>query len=101
MSEPPAGRPQVMARKCETCVFHPGNRMHLGPGRLTKIIRGNLDAGAALICHKTLSYGEHPEAGQAVCRGFYDAYGEQVAAIQVVNRLGGFREIEPPGEVQR
>ena len=74
--------------------------MHLQPGHLADIINRNLAVGAALICHQTLSYGAHPEVGQAVCRGFYDAYGEDVAVIQVVNRLGGFREIPVPTEYE-
>lgn len=93
---PDPDRPQVLSERCATCVFRPGNLMHLSPGRLAVIIESNVSAGAALICHSTLPYGPHPEVGQAVCRGYYDAYGDSVAVIQVVNRLGGFKEIPPP-----
>jgi hypothetical protein len=70
--------------------------MHLRPGRLAHLIQQNLNAGAALICHQTLSYGAHPEVGEAVCRGFYDAYGDDVNAIRVMHRLGGFHVIPAP-----
>lgn len=89
-------RPQLLAERCSSCVFRPGDLMHLGAERFRTIIRQNLDAGAAPICHQTLSYGDHPEVGEAVCRGFYDAYGDQVNAIRVVHRLGGFTEIPAP-----
>lgn len=91
------GRPHVLSEKCSTCVFHRGNRMHLAEGRLAELIDQNVDAGTALICHKTLPYGEHPEFGEAVCRGFYDAVGERTNVIRVINRIGGFREVPPPG----
>ena len=85
-----------MAEMCSSCVFRPGNLMKLEPGRLQELAKKNLDAGCALICHKTLSYGEHPEIGEAVCRGFYDAYGEECDVIRVINRIGGFQEVELP-----
>lgn len=75
-------RPQLLAERCSSCVFRPGNFMHLGPGRLAALVQHNLDAGAALICHQTLSYGSHPEVGEAVRRGFYDAYGDDVNSIR-------------------
>jgi hypothetical protein len=65
--------PRVMAEQCDTCVFRPGNLMRLRHGRLRDLIQANRQAGAALICHKT-TYGQHPELGPTVCRGFYDAY---------------------------
>lgn len=81
-------RPQLLAERCSSCVFRLGNLMHLAPGRR-----------AALICHQTLSYGDHPEIGEAVCRGYYDAYdayGDDVNAIRVMHRLGGFHVVPTP-----
>jgi hypothetical protein len=90
------GRPQLLAERCSSCVFRSGNLMHLRPGRLAHLIQQNLDGGAALICHQTLSYGDHPEVGEAVCRGFYDAYGDDVNEIRVMERIGGFNVIPAP-----
>jgi hypothetical protein len=91
-------RPQLLAERCSSCVFRPGNLMSLSPGRLADLVQGNLDNGAALICHQTLDYGDHPEFGEAVCRGFYDAYGDQCNSIRVMERIGGFAEVPPPGQ---
>lgn len=88
--------PQLLAVKCSTCVFRPGNLMHLRPGRLKALIATNVAADAALICHMTLRYGAHPEVGEAVCRGYYDRYRRDVLAIRFVEAMGGFTEIPEP-----
>lgn len=92
-----SGRPKVFSRKCSSCVFHPGNRMRLKEGRLAEVLRHNLRAGTALICHTT-TYGQQAE--EVVCRGYYDAYGESVNVIRVMNRLGGFDEVDPHEQEQ-
>ena len=91
------GQPQLLATQCSTCVFRAGNLMHLRPGALADIIRRNRSQGTVLICHQTLSYGAHPELGEAVCRGYYDRYREESQVIQVIERLGGFALLQPPG----
>jgi hypothetical protein len=89
-------RPQLLAVKCTTCVFRPGNLMHLREGRFRDLIAANLAADAALICHKTLPHGEHPEVGPAVCRGYYDVHRRDVLAIRLVEAVGGFEVIPEP-----
>lgn len=69
--------------------------MQLRPGRLANIVRHNLAVGAALICHKTLPYGDHPEIGETVCRGWFDAYGEQTGSLQIVARLAARDGVSP------
>lgn len=84
---PPArgGRIHVKAERCDTCVFRPGNRMRLEPGRLADLVQRNIDAGAALVCHKTTyEQGE----GEALCRGFVDAYEDEVPALRLAAALG-------------
>ncbi|MGH9059441.1 MAG: hypothetical protein ACRDZY_08025, partial [Acidimicrobiales bacterium] len=88
------------------CIFRPGNLMSLSPGRQQEVVRANLATGTALICHRTLPYGSSPEVGEAVCRSFYDAFGDDVNVIRVMHRLGalhgdtgphpGFTEIPAP-----
>lgn len=75
MSSPPYsnGRVHVMADKCETCVFRPGNPMQLQPGRLAELVAENRNNQAALVCHKT-TYDQSPQ--EAICRGYYDAFGQ-------------------------
>lgn len=63
------GKPRVLAEKCATCILRPGDPMHLGAARVREVIRANLEAGALLTCHSTLPYGDHPEVGEAACRG--------------------------------
>ena len=48
--------------------------MRLGPERLRVIIGQALAAGSFVVCHDTLTYGDFPDYGPAICRGFFDAY---------------------------
>lgn len=82
--------PGVWAQMCDTCIFRPGNPMHLRSGALKQVVDGNIATGTLLICHKT-TYGQAPE--EIACRGFYDKYGPKQAVYQVIQRLGGFREV--------
>jgi hypothetical protein len=90
------GAPRLLNEKCSTCVFRPGNLMHLRPGRLTLMIRNALTGGGWITCHQTLSYGEHPDFGEAICRGFYDMHGDRSNLIRIMERLDGFTEVSPP-----
>lgn len=90
------GRLHVLAERCSTCVFRPGNLMHLSEGRLADLAKSNLDAESALVCHKTLPYGDHPEMGEALCRGFVDAYGGQVTALRLAQAMEIVTEVEAP-----
>lgn len=89
----------VLSERCATCVFRPGDPMHLRPGRLRELIRDNLAAGALLVCHET-TYGQTEE--EAMCRGFWDRFREQTNVWRVmerVARLSGkpwWREVSPP-----
>jgi len=90
-------KPRLLSEQCSTCVGRPGNLMHLRPGRLRKLINDNIQQGAqGLVCHQTLSYGGHPEFGDAFCRWFYDTYGHLSNYLRIVERLGGFTEVAPP-----
>lgn len=73
--------------------------MHLRPGRLAGMISEALREGSqGIICHTTLSYGEFPDFGGALCRGFYDAFGPRNNFVRIMERLGGFTEVDPPGD---
>jgi hypothetical protein len=92
-------RPRLLTAQCETCILRPGNPMRLSRGRLKSMIQGALAEGSqGIICHDTLTYGEYPDFGPALCRGFYDAYGRLSNFIRIMGRLGGFDEVDPPGE---
>ena len=70
--------------------------MHLDPGRLRDIVDQARTGRGYIICHDTLPQYRHPHAHPAICRGFYDRYNTQ--ALQVIGRLWGFVEVEPPSE---
>lgn len=71
--EPEAGMAVwVMADKCPTCIFHPGNRMHLEKGRVQQMVRDSVAAESHITCHDTLLYGHQSRLRPAVCRGYYD-----------------------------
>lgn len=88
------GRVHVLARQCATCVFRPGNPMRLEAGRVAGMVASAVRDGGAITCHETL-YGQADQ--EAVCRGFYDAHGHRVLALELAPRLGILVEVEPPG----
>jgi hypothetical protein len=93
--DPATGKPRLLTDKCTTCVFRPGNLMHLPPGRLQDLIDHNREAGAGLTCHQTLSY-SGTGAERAFCHGFHDAYPD-TQVFQIAERLlGGFTPVDPP-----
>lgn len=97
--DPATHRPRLLSRQCPTCILRPGNPMHLRPGRLRDMITAALREGSqGIICHDTLSYGEHPDFGGALCRGFYDQFGPRNNFIRVIERIGGFTVVDPPGD---
>jgi hypothetical protein len=97
--DPVTGKPRLLSEMCTTCVFRPGNLMKLRPGRLEELIRENTGPDAqGLHCHQTLEYGGNPDFGLAFCRGFYDGFRDLVNFFRICKRLGGFTEVNPPGE---
>jgi hypothetical protein len=75
ITDPATGLSRLLSERCSTCILHPGDLMHLGPGRTAAFIRQVLDAGSYVVCHATLTYGDFPDYGPAICRGFFDASG--------------------------
>ena len=77
----------VMAKRCETCIFHAGNKMHLNPGTVGRMKRGADEKGTCIVCHETM----HDERS-AVCRGYYENH--QSALLTLAERMGVIREQE-------
>lgn len=71
----------VMEKKCATCIFRPGNLMHLRDGVVGTMKRGADERGTGIVCHEVM---HGPDA--AMCRGYYD--GHNSALLQVAERLG-------------
>lgn len=88
--------PRLLVEKCTTCIFRPGNLMHLRPGRVKQMVRDSLAGGGFIPCHHTL----YDEAPAAICRGFFDSHGPKSNVIRVWGRLGEFDEVPDPSAVQ-
>lgn len=61
------GKIHICKEMCATCIFRPGNLMHLSEGRLASMIKDATEAESCIPCHSTL-YENGPEA---VCFGFF------------------------------
>lgn len=86
---------RLLDAQCPTCVFRPGNPMHLHAGRLRDLIAQAVDSGGYIVCHKTLPGLAPAGFRPAICRGFKDRYDTQ--ALQIAERLWGFTEVTLPG----
>jgi hypothetical protein len=82
---------RVMAERCETCIFRPGNPMQLNRGRVREMVSESIKCDSFIPCHHALY--ESDEA-PAVCRGFYDAYGDQTLGCRL-GLLYGVIEVRP------
>ncbi|MEU7923226.1 HAD domain-containing protein [Micromonospora zamorensis] len=96
VGDPVLRKSRMLSRQCRTCIFRPGNLMRLSQGRLRELVAEARRGEAFVVCHDTLPYSQNPEAKPAICRGFADRYSTQ--SLQVIERLFGFVEVDPPGE---
>lgn len=80
------GKVHVCQVKCKTCIFHPGNRADLQPGRVAEMVKAATKNESAIICHATL------DGDNAVCRGFFDKH--PTAPLQIAERLGLVKLVE-------
>lgn len=61
----------VMRQMCSTCIFRPGNPMHLRPGRLEDMCRETDAKDTNVICHKSKGLMDEIPV-EAFCRGSVD-----------------------------
>lgn len=78
-----------MRERCSTCIFRPGNRMQLQPGRVRGMVAEVKRNEGCIPCHKTLDLPE-----QAVCRGQFDTAKTQ--PLQIAERLDLIEWVELP-----
>lgn len=86
--------PRMLAEQCATCIFRPGNPMHLDKGQLRAITEQARHADSFIVCHSTLPGLAPAGVGPAACRGFADRYDTNY--LRVMRRLGGFHEVPAP-----
>jgi hypothetical protein len=94
VGDPVSRKSRLLSRQCQTCNFSPDNRMHLAEGHLRDMVRDGMSRQSFVVCHDTRRYWAHPDAQPAICRGFYTRY--STTALQVIGRLFGFVECDPP-----
>ena len=75
-----------MSSKCSTCVFRPGNLMHLNEGRIEEMVSHSLENDTVFACHQTL-YGQD-DRGEAVCRGLFDVHHADITPLRIADALG-------------
>jgi len=72
----------VMREPCSTCIFQPGNRMSLRPGRLAELTRETDRTDSNVICHQTL---QDPRG--SLCHGSVERRPGQL--VRIAERFGG------------
>lgn len=75
----------INKRMCDTCIFRPGNLMHLEEGRVEQMVHQATRRDSCIPCHKTL------DGQQAVCRGFFTKH--KTSLLQLAERLGVIKEV--------
>ena len=96
ISDPATGLSRLLSERCGTCILRPGDPMYLGPERTAAFIRHALDAGSYVVCHQTLTYGDFPDYGPAICRGFFDSYRDRSPVLLILQAGRRLTEVPPP-----
>jgi len=78
----------VMAERCQTCIFRPGNLMSLRRGRVRQMVDDATRLNSCIVCHDTSDTKE-----PAVCRGFFELH--PTAALRIAELLGRIRFQKP------
>jgi hypothetical protein len=87
------GAMHVCSHKCATCIYRPGNLMHLEEGRKDRMEAEAVAQQSVIPCHKTLG----PEA--AICRGYWDTQRSNVVPLRMAQAMDIVRELNPDSEV--
>lgn len=85
------GKVHVLSAKCATCIFRPGNLMHLREGALELMVEECKEKNLTVPCHDTIIDGP-----KAICRGFYDVHRQDVLPLRLAEALEVVVFEEPP-----
>ena len=96
ITDPATGLSRLLSERCSTCILRAGDPMHLGPQHTAEFIRQTLARGTYVTCHQTLTYGDHPDYGPAICRGFFEAYAGRSPALILLRACRRLIEVPPP-----
>ncbi len=84
------GKVHVMASKCSTCIFRPGNLMHLQEGRVEDMVRSCIEENTVIPCHQTL------DGPRAVCRGLWDVHRINIPILRMAVAFNVTAYEDPP-----
>ncbi|MFB4262551.1 hypothetical protein [Nonomuraea sp. GTA35] len=89
---------RVLEDQSTTCIYHPGNRMRLWPGRLKQLTEDMLRDGTWIVCHDTIPPYPHgaTASGAAMCRAFLNRYGERSEGVRFLRDVFGLDEVARP-----
>ena len=96
VADPGTGTVDVMARRCDTCIYRRAMRRAIGGGRIDALIADALAIDGHVVCHETLPEHQGPN-GQlpfAICHGFAAAH-PACTALRAAGAFGRIRHIEP------
>lgn len=85
---------RIRAEMCDTCIFRPGNPMHLKAGRVASMVAECRRDDSHIVCHETLNRDDEDVPGddEAVCRGFINA-GHSSQILRIAERLSMVVEV--------
>ncbi len=98
VADPTTGEVRVLADLCTTCIYRPGNLMHLAPGRVRQLAAEALATNGHIVCHSTLPALAPPGTKGAICRGFANAHGNAIFALRIGAAFGRIVEVPPPAK---
>ncbi len=96
----------VLHQQCATCIFRPGNPMHLRPGRVKEMVDACVEHDVHIPCHEHMTVFDEWDDDEAmqqinpedpVCRGFYDRYPGVGQLIRVMDRLHALYVVDADG----
>lgn len=92
IADPVTGTVRLCAEMCATCIFCPGNPMHLEPGRVTNMVKEARSCEGHIVCHDTLGTSQ-----SAICRGYADGPDKGTSlALRMGRALGTLKEVPLP-----
>ena len=86
------GRMHVLAGKCPTCIFRPGNRMGLAETTVDNMVASCVQRQASIPCHVTL------DGPRSICRGFWDVHRDKIVPLVLAEAMGLIEFDELPEE---
>ncbi len=84
------GKLWVLNDKCKTCIFRPGNLMHLDEGRVEEMVAGCIAENTVIACHKTL------DGPRSVCRGLWDVHRTEIPILWMAVAFNVVAYDDPP-----